>query len=118
MVYAYDGKAMQTVDAILYDGFGNRVSITQAGTTITYSYDARQRVVSASNGETWQYDQLGNNTVHRAANGDTTTIKLYRQRERQLWCKSQPSVSSGASHSGSECPRQPGWHATAVRRFV
>ncbi len=38
MLLGFDGKSHQVVEAMQYDGYGNRVSIQQAGTTTTYSY--------------------------------------------------------------------------------
>ncbi len=93
MVLAYNGKDKQTVSAITYDGFGNRLSVTQPGGTVTYTYDARHRVLSSSSGESWQYDEVGNATHQRKANGDTTTTSFDAEN------RATTSVSTAAGKS-------------------
>jgi uncharacterized protein RhaS with RHS repeats len=55
----------QIVSSLVYDGYGNRVSETRSGTTITYTYDAGNRVTASSAGETFAYDANGNTTDQR-----------------------------------------------------
>ena len=71
MLLGYDGKSRQVVQAIQYDGFGNRVSLQQGATITAYTHSAQGEVLTGSNGEQWSYDALGNATFHRAPNGDT-----------------------------------------------
>ena len=73
MTFAYDGEKNETVEAVGYDGHGNRVSESRGTTTIAYTYDAGNRLLNNSSGDQWAYDPLGNQTYTRAANGDTTT---------------------------------------------
>ena len=40
MLSARDDKRNEVVNSLSYDGFGNRLSETQAGTQTTYTYDA------------------------------------------------------------------------------
>ncbi|MET0043083.1 MAG: LysM peptidoglycan-binding domain-containing protein [Candidatus Thiodiazotropha sp. 6PLUC3] len=73
MTSAYDDPNDQVIESMTYDGFGNRASVTTAGGTVTYSYDLNNRIVSSSAGESWNYDEVGNNTRHQKANGEYTT---------------------------------------------
>jgi YD repeat-containing protein len=72
MTRGYDGKRNEVVSEIRYDGYGNRVSETEGGSTTTYTYDAGNRVRSSSAGEAWEYDANGNTTYQKARDGDTT----------------------------------------------
>src|SRR6185369_9013323 len=76
MLMGYDGKSNQVVEALEYDGYGNRTLINTAGNIVTYSYDAQGEVLSGSNGEVWSYDEVGNALFHRAANGDSQTTSF------------------------------------------
>jgi YD repeat-containing protein len=76
-VYSYDANARmlqgrddkagndaqdadQIVSALRYDGYGNRIAETRAGSTTTYSYDAANRLETSSAGERFTYDANGN----------------------------------------------------------
>ena len=60
MLSGFDGGRGQTVTQIDYDGYGNRVSVLEGGSTISYGYDGANHVRSSSVGESWQYDGAGN----------------------------------------------------------
>src|SRR5579872_1518904 len=76
--------ALRLESDTVYDGFGNKVSVTVSGSgivsrTATSTYDAKgQFVVSSTNqlnqSESWQYDpRFGKPTSHTGPNGLTTT---------------------------------------------
>ena len=80
MLSGRDDKRDAVVSALTYDGFGNRLSETRTGETTpsttpftTYTYDARNRVLSSSAGELWAYDANGNTTSQTSRDGSTST---------------------------------------------
>lgn len=82
MTAAYNGKAGETIEALTYDGYGNRLSVTQGTASLTYHYDENNQVLSSSAGEQWQYDALGNVTLNRKSNGDYTKTTYDAERHR------------------------------------
>jgi YD repeat-containing protein len=78
-------KPDQIVSALQYDGYGNRISETRAAATTTYTYDAANRVVASSAGETFAYDANGNTTEQRVKSEDghlLRTVTTYNAENR------------------------------------
>jgi YD repeat-containing protein len=78
-------NADQIVSALQYDGYGNRISETRAAATTTYTYDAANRVVASSAGETFAYDANGNTTEQRVKSEDDhllRTVTTYNAENR------------------------------------
>lgn len=73
MSSAVDSERGQAIGSISYDAFGNRISVTEGGSTVSYSYDSANRVVSSSAGESWGYDGVGNTVYYRSRQGEVTS---------------------------------------------
>jgi len=97
-----DGKTPGVVDDVRYDGFGNRVQETSSGTTVTYGYDAANRVVSSSLGEAWSYDAVGNVTFQRDAQGNVTTTSYdAMNRAASSHSSLNPTTSTSMTYDGA-----------------
>ncbi|HWI10593.1 MAG TPA: LysM peptidoglycan-binding domain-containing protein, partial [Burkholderiaceae bacterium] len=99
MTRGVDAKRNEVVSQLVYDGYGNRLSETQAGVQTTYTYDAANRVAASSVGEAWAYDANGNTTYTRARNGDTVSTQ-YNAENRATTTVSSSAGKTTTSTNG------------------
>ena len=105
MLSGRDDKRDAVVSALTYDGFGNRLSETRTGETTpsttpftTYTYDARNRVLSSSAGEAWGYDANGN-TVSQTNRDGSRSASAFNAQNRSTTSSSTSDSKTTTSSS-------------------
>ena len=64
-----------------YDVYGNRVSLKENGTVVTYLYDEANQLLSTSDGLSFKYDRRGN-VIERSQNGEILNTYIYGANNR------------------------------------
>ena len=103
--------ASTVLEAYTYDAAGNRRTFSNGTTTVTYTYDAANRVTlakeTAGASSSWVYDAVGNITSYKEAKADNTVIftqtYTYTENNRTLASATKDERDADAdNHSDSK----------------
>lgn len=82
-----------------YDAFGNRTSLNENGTVVTYLYDNANQLTSSSDGYSYKYDKRGN-MVERTLNGETINTYVYGANNRLVRARNSKDETATYKYNG------------------